>query len=553
MKLRGMVLALTLCVTACGGGSSGGSNTFGLMYEAPGGSGFAGGELNGLKYAAMQTRDFTLSAGITVSGQVTDGGGAPLPNVDVSFGSSATSPSLDDDTTDGSGNYSVTIPAGTWMALLDSGSGTLGSLEMPGLAVAGPGPVTLDFQFAAPVAVTGTVTEAFGPAIPNAQVRFVGQDTGADLTLNADGSGVYTTNLVPDTYYAVVTPAGASATTHLEERFASIVVTGAMTQNFALTAGVTVSGTVLTNVGLPHLDDVDIEIVLASNSRFTPPAEVTSDGNDGSYSIGPVPAGNITFRLEPDGDTGFPRQDLIVQVVGPGTQAADLMLAAGYVVSGTIYREGGVTPEGNVEVQPVPTNSSLEPDDDDTNGSGSYEVSVFFGYYDFELTPEVTNLQLPQTVRVYVTGDMVMDFTLTGGVLVTGTVTQPGGVIQEEDVRVEIQGVRGAEDVSDGNGDYTFLAPVGTHTLTLTAEDGNFEDMALDPVPGVAVAGPGPVTQDIEFALAVTGTNVVSGTVYQPDGTTPSVGTEVTARDRDGNVIGRTFTLAGGAYTLVIP
>jgi hypothetical protein len=553
MKMRWIGLALALSVAACGGGGGGSSSTFGLMYEAPGGTGFAGGALNKLKFAAAQTKNLTLSDGITVTGTVTDGNGMPLANVDVAFGPAATSPSFDDDTTDGSGNYSVTIPAGTWMALLDSGSGTLGTLEMNGLSITDPGPVTFDFQFAAPVAVMGSVTEAFGPAIANAELRFRGQQTDADVTVNADGAGMYTANLVPDTYSAEVTPAGASATTHLEETFSSIVIVGGMTRNFALTAGVTVSGTVLNDVGLPFLDDVDIEIVLPANSPFSEPSDVTSDGNDGSYSIGPVPPGNITFRLEAPDDSGFPRQDITVQVVGPGVQMSDLMMRAGFVVSGTIYREGGVTPEDNVEVQPVPTNGSLEPDDDDTNGTGFYEVSVFAGYHDFELTPDINNLQLPETVRIQVTGDMVQDFTLTTGVLVTGTVTQPGGVLTEEDVRVEIQGVRDASDVSDGNGDYSFLAPAGTYTLTLTAENGSFEDMALAPVTGVVVAAPGPLTQDIQFALATTGRYVVSGIVYEPDGITPSVGTEIEARDGLGDVIGRTFSLAGGAYVLVIP
>ena len=46
----------------------------------------------------------------------------------------------------------------------------------------------------------------------------------------------------------------------------------------------------------------------------------------------------------------------------------------------------------------------------------------------------------------------------------------------------------GTSDVTDGAGVYSFLAPVGTPTLNLTAENGFFQDMALDPVPGVVVA-----------------------------------------------------------------
>ena len=71
---------------ACNGGSSGGSNPkFNLTVEAPGGSGFVGGNVNGLPFAPIVLRDYTLGAGVAVTGQVTDGLGAPLDGVDISF------------------------------------------------------------------------------------------------------------------------------------------------------------------------------------------------------------------------------------------------------------------------------------------------------------------------------------------------------------------------------------------------------------------------------------------------------------------------------------
>ena len=138
------------------------------------------------------------------------------------------------------------------------------------------------------------------------------------------------------------------------------------------------------------------------------------------------------------------------------------------------------------------------------------------------------------------------------GAILTGTVTNGGPA--EPDIKVEIAGVTGASDVTDGSGVYSFLAPVGTHTLTLTAEAGSLQNMALQPVTGVVVTTPGPVTQNIALSLAATGSTVVQGTVFEPNSTTPVAGAEVIARDNTtGNVLGKAISDGSGNYVLVIP
>ena len=69
------------------------------------------------------------------------------------------------------------------------------------------------------------------------------------------------------------------------------------------------------------------------------------------------------------------------------------------------------------------------------------------------------------------------------------------------------------------------------------------------------VALPGPVANNVTMILATTGTFVIQGTIYEPDGLTPAaVGAQLTAyspQSRD--VLGKAISVAGGAYTLVIP
>lgn len=90
-------------------------------------------------------------------------------------------------------------------------------------------------------------------------------------------------------------------------------------------------------------------------------------------------------------------------------------------------------------------------------------------------------------------------------------------------------------------------------TLDLTDEGGTLEDVTLAPVTGVAVATPGPVLRDITLSLAASGTTVVTGIVYEPDGVTPRLGVTVTARhNTTGDIIGKATSDSAGAYTLVI-
>ncbi len=114
-------------------------------------------------------------------------------------------------------------------------------------------------------------------------------------------------------------------------------------------------------------------------------------------------------------------------------------------------------------------------------------------------------------------------------------------------------GVTGATALTDVSGVYSFLAPQGTHTLSLEDENGNFKNMALAPVSGVGVSLPGPMMQNITMSLATTGSTVIQGTVVRPDGTTPQSGVEVKAWSiTTGATLGLAITDGAGNYILVI-
>jgi len=551
-KLAQLTIVAFALLASCGGG--GGGATFDMMYLAPGGSGLSDGQLARLPFAPLLTRDVTLSPGVDVSGHVTDGSGAALAGVEISFRPSVTGPEMASATTDALGDYATSIGAGRWVAVLRAPSDALGTRTEEGLVVSTPGPVTLDFAYPAAFAVSGRVLDSLGAGLDGAGVVFRGARTGTRVERSTDGTGSYSASLLPDTYEAIVTPEGAAALTHLRQRFPGIVVTDTpVARDFTLVRGVQVSGFVLSDLGLPLPEKSDVRVLLPESSPFFPPDRVETDQTTGAYSIGPVPTGNVSFLIEPAGDSGFPAQKFTRLIAGPVTESEDFILTLGVLLSGRVFRNDGTTPEGNVLIEAVPLDNVPAPEDTRTDGTGDYDLSLFPGRYELHITPEPGNFQLPEVRIVSVSATMTLDIVLVSGVPVTGTILLPDGVTPAANIRVAIDGVLGASDVTNGAGDYAFLAPAGVHTFTLVAEKGPLHDMALAPVPNVLLMLPGPVVQDVTLALATTGRTVVTGTVYAPDATTPVAGVEIMATDAVGDTLGRALTDAAGGYRLVIP
>ena len=168
MRAHWIALALGLTVVSCnnGGGSGGGLS---LMFEAPDGSGYVGGQVNEVNTSGVSTVFFTLKDAVTINGQVTDGG-APVANVEVLYKAYAGALAMDSATTDVNGDYTVEVSSGMWVVELETGIQALGTQQITGVSIVGPGPVTEDFQIPATFVVDGIVSEAFGPAIANALV-----------------------------------------------------------------------------------------------------------------------------------------------------------------------------------------------------------------------------------------------------------------------------------------------------------------------------------------------------------------------------------------------
>jgi len=553
-------------IVSCGGGSSSSAApppppppapTLDLEFTAPGGTGFAGGNVTGILVAANVGQDFTLTNGISVTGQVTTTAGTPMPGVKVSYRTAVGSPAVDASITNLTGNYTVAVPAGTWVVELDTGNAALGVHVTTGIAVTSPGPGTVNFQIPVAVNISGFVLEDDGVnPIGASTLEFTGTQTQATASITAAaGTASYSTNLVPDTYEVIVTPAGIAAQSQMKQRFTGIVLgASGLSQNFILTRGITVTGTIFDDLGLVLQEATDVDVEIPAGLNFFPPPGVSANPASGMYTIGPVPIGSMIFEIDPPGDSGLPKQQFTRQIAGPSPETEDFPLAKGFVLNGVIFQQGGVTPEGDADIRALPTNGSLAPGGDTSdNVAGDYNISLFAGTYNLQITPQLGTFQLPQTTSITIGGDTTLNVTLTQGAPLTGIVLQPDGATPAEDVQVEIVGATGASAITDVIGAYTFIAPGGTHTLTLTDTGGPFEGIAIDPVTGVVVIPPVPTIQNITLTLATTGSTVVTGTVFAPDGVTPVANVEVIARNSSGDKVGRAVTDINGNYSLVIP
>lgn len=537
--------------------------TFNVEFDAPGGSGLAGGVVSAIGFAPAVPLNFTLRTGVVVNGTVTVND--VLTNgIDVSFQEATGLPDVDGDTTAGAGNYTVTVSQGTWVVVLDGGA-ALGTTTFGGVNVTGPGPVTLPALDIPTVSVTGTVLDNTGAPVNGVQVRLTGAVSGAVVNVVTNALGQYTATLVPDTYEADVTPIGVPANTLLRQRYPGLGVPFGVTSftlsPHVLTRGVTIQGT----LSLAAVSDIDFD--LTAGSVFFPPPDITTDAF-GNFTTGLLPPSNtITFDVEPPGASGFPRQLLSVPTGTLDQVGLTLTLQSGFIVTGVVRFSDGSLAE-DVEVDATPTDIFAPfPDDDDTDAAGVFEISVFSGTYNIKFVPDPGTNPVPDFPRllpdVVITQDTNLsvvlpgDVTLPAAATVTGTVSDTGGPVGAGDVRVEVNvpGIGVFSSNTDGAGMYSLLLPVGTHTLNVIAQAGAFVNVALQSLTVNVVTAPGSLAnQNITLTAANTGKTVVTGTVFAPGGTVPVAFTDVVARDSaTGDVLGQATTDVNGVYTIVIP
>jgi hypothetical protein len=597
--ILGIVLALFLTVVAgCSSGSGGGgggddddngdAGVIGLTFRAPDGSGFVGDHIDGISAHSIIDLDLTLEPGVPITGEVSDGLGVPLAGVDILFKRLPLNPPIVSVTTDGLGAFDTLLTLGTWYAEL-KGDDTFGRETLGPFTVDGPD--DFPFEFQAKVSIAGSVLEA-GAGSPLAELKFKGEMTGAEVEVTCDALGAYAVELVPDDYEVEVKPTGPSEDVYLQQTFPLTVAAGTPQggADFPLTEGVLVTGLLIDGVtGQPSDDVIRVEIKLPPDSSFAPPDGADSNPGDGTYSIGPVPLGEVLFEFYPPIPTELPAQGHYTMIDVPGQQLVDVDLEGGVVLDGSacgdgVCKVGGVRVEVFRECTKVPgefeckfefefeIEVEIEVDVPSivTVEGENFAIPVFPGNYQVRMFPDPASFQLPEISDIAVPSPSPLDVLLDRGAIVTGLVTDGvgaagGGCIKvpgefECEFEIEIEPEPGDHLVAGGDTDidgvYSFLGPIGTHTLLLKEKAGPLLDVALKPVPDVNIALPGPNIVNIVVEAETEGLIRIGGKVFEPDGVTPAAGVDIFARFEDNisraNLIGRAHSDLDGSYVLVI-
>ena len=329
--------------------------------------------------------DVTLQPGFALSGvaHTQSGLGVLGCNLNV-YAQDGTKLFTPHDGTDALGNFSVTIPAGTWDVRVVPPVGALMvATTIEDVAVAAAtnlGVVTLRTGYT----VTGTVVDSVS-LVPVGQTRIRAFDalTGERILLPVDTVNTFGqfTILLPygllDLWFEP--PLG---NTHVARMMLGVAVPGPTALgNVRLQNGALLSGTVTAN-GSP-VAGADIDVLLADGSKVFTPNDTTTAA--GAFSVAvPLGAGH-RVRVEPTTTGLVGALSGPVQVAG-ATNVGTITLAAGIAVSGTVTSPSGPEVDAALHFVDPASNTELVTSFDHTGGQGHYTTWVPAGTWQVSVT-----------------------------------------------------------------------------------------------------------------------------------------------------------------------
>ena len=428
--------------------------------------------------------------------------------------------------------------------------------------------------------ISGTVSESpNGPVLSS--MRVAAYNTAGLLQGNTttNVSGHYDLSL-PSGQYRVLAydPAGTYATTFandapsFEESPLTSIATGqAVTMNFALRRGITVTGTVSVTVG--SRAGVTVAAYNLSGSR----RGFTTTNSAGTYSL-VLPPGSYKFAAYDDagafspaffrGQTNFADADVIVVESGRSLSSIDFLLTLGARVSGVVTDAAG-TPLSNVSVltysadgkylgfgltsadgrfaMTLPRGSyrfaAIDP-------SFTYAAGFLNGATSFEASPAV-NLIEGQTRTD-------LQFSLERGGLIVGSVVDANGagIAGITVAAYNLDGTMRTFVTTDASGKYVLLLPAGPFRIGVfdpslvyatqfyPKQNAFLASISISSTIGQSSTLP-------PFVLSRGGR--VSGTVMDINTRAVIGGAIIQAYDSSGRLIGSTTAGVDGRYRMVLP
>ena len=487
--------------------------------------------------------------GNSTNGYTVTGTAEPNSTITIKNGSGTT---VGTGTTDGSGNYTVTLSGtvGPNAPLNITATDSSGNVSDPTSATTPADPVSP--VLVAPTGNLTATTSAVGAADAMATLPASLKDsTGADIPVtsvitNSSGTAVTNGNLSAGTYTVTYTAAGYEDVTQTlvvsdpaDTTAPDAPTVGSVTGNS--TNGYTVTGTAEPNSTIT-IKDNNGDTVGTGTTDGSGNYTVTLPGSVGPNAPLTITATDSSGNVSDPTSATTPADPTLVAPTGNLTAITSAVGAADAMA--TLPASLKDSTGADIPVTSVITNSSGTAVTNGNLSAGTYTVTyTAAGYEDVTQTlivsdPADTTAPDAPTVGS-VTGNS------TNGYTVTGT-AEPNSTITIKDNNGDTIGT----GTTDESGNYTVTLPgsVGPNTpLNVTATDSSGN--VSDPTSAITPADPDTTAPDAPVVGSVTG-NSTNG--YTVTGTAEPNST-ITIKDNNGDTVGTGTTDGSGNYTVTLP
>ena len=487
--------------------------------------------------------------GNSTNGYTVTGTAEPNSTITIKNGSGTT---VGTGTTDGSGNYTVTLSGtvGPNAPLNITATDSSGNVSDPTSATTPADPVSP--VLVAPTGNLTATTSAVGAADAMATLPASLKDsTGADIPVtsvitNSSGTAVTNGNLSAGTYTVTYTAAGYEDVTQTlvvsdpaDTTAPDAPTVGSVTGNS--TNGYTVTGTAEPNSTIT-IKDNNGDTVGTGTTDGSGNYTVTLPGSVGPNAPLTITATDSSGNVSDPTSATTPADPTLVAPTGNLTATTSAVGAADAMA--TLPASLKDSTGADIPVTSVITNSSGTAVTNGNLSAGTYTVTyTAAGYEDVTQTlivsdPADTTAPDAPTVG-NVTGNR------TNGYTVTGT-AEPNSTITIKDNNGDTIGT----GTTDESGNYTVTLPgsVGPNTpLNVTATDSSGN--VSDPTSAITPADPDTTAPDAPVVGSVTG-NSTNG--YTVTGTAEPNST-ITIKDNNGDTVGTGTTDGSGNYTVTLP
>jgi len=515
--------------------------------------------------------NFTLSPEATISGYVfmEDGvtpiSGAQVVVVAKDFDSVVTYPAI----TASDGSYTArSLATGDYIAFANA-DGYIGNSYPTVIHVTQPNAITgINFSLTAEsseVHITGHVYQGDGSTpINEAWVTLYDQNFDSVTAMATDSNGLYDFQVLPGQYYVEVSAIGYGSLYYPNsyDRTGAVPITaeaetGASGINITLSPEAKISGFVYESDGITPISSANICIKAPSDNI----SYCYESGEDGSYTIYGLSSGSHIIKSYADGylteyyfEATSTYAATEVTVTQPNeTTGINFTLDRGAILSGHVYQADGVTP---IEGAGVYAHGDSDYGFGRSDNEGYYEILLTPGLYFVKTSADGygsvyypnANAEAGATqVNVEAgTGASGIDFSLSPEATVSGFIFESDGVTPISGASIGVVlppgGVAFTRTTSGPDGSYIIhgLAS-GTYYVTAQKVGYSMESLHIQAIQPNAITG-------LNFSLDRGA--ILSGHVYQEDGTTPLEGARVSASgESDDN---SSWTDSEGYYEILL-